>query len=427
MADQPQLTPEQLERELQQTEPDFVVYAPHRSASGQITNTGNEHFLVFDGPDGSLLALWTQSTHEGAGDHHLVLARSEDDGRTWSAPRHIVGPRFVGDGSIASWGFPLVSASGRLYAAWNQYQGVDDVLKQFTGTMDACYSDDLGATWSTPQTVPMPRTIHDDPNPSVPSNWIVWQLPQPDLQGRLFTGFSRWVSAAVRTQPHRNSWTALESVVEFMRFENVDEDPEPADLRVTYSAEDEALRVPHYDKPSLSVAQEPSHVRLPDDRLFCVMRTMSGYIWYSLSADDGATWSHPAPLLRRDHGAPIEEPIVCCPMYRLADGRYVLLHHNNDGQLDGCAREESQLHRRPAFLAVAEFRPDARQPLWFSDSKQLMDIDTGLGPQGRRDIGVSSSFTTRNGENVLWHPDRKFFLLGKRVTDEFLDDMVVPR
>ena len=27
-----------------------------------------------------------------------------------------------------------------------------------------------------------------------------------------------------------------ESVVEFMRFENIDEDPEPKDIRVTYSA-----------------------------------------------------------------------------------------------------------------------------------------------------------------------------------------------
>ena len=56
-----------------------------------------------------------------------------------------------------------------------------------------------------------------------------------------------------------------------------------------------------------------------------------------------------------------------------------------------------------------------------------MDIgDAGLGPQGRRDIGVYSSFTTRQGNNVLWHPDRKSFLLGKRLTDPFLADLTVP-
>ena len=38
-----------------------------------------------------------------------------------------------------------------------------------------------------------------------------------------------------------------------------------------------------------------------------------------------------------------------------------------------------------------------------------------------------SSFTTRNGTNVLWYPDRKFFLLGKRIGDELLADLEVPQ
>jgi hypothetical protein len=42
-------------------------------------------------------------------------------------------------------------------------------------------------------------------------------------------------------------------------------------------------------------------------------------------------------------------------------------------------------------------------------------------------IGVYSSFTTCGGNNVLWHPDRKFFLLGKKITSEFLSDLVVPK
>ena len=85
-------------------------------------------------------------------------------------------------------------------------------------------------------------------------------------------------------------------------------------------------------------------------------------------------------------------------------------------------------HPEPAYIALAEFRPGAQQPLWFSESKELMDIgEAGLGPQDRRDIGVYSSFTTRQGNNVLWHPDRKFFLLGKRITDQFQSDLTVPK
>ena len=426
------MTKEELERELRRTEPDYVVFVPDITgdadrAASAATSTGNEHFLVFDGPDDSLMAVWTQSTHEGAGDHHIVFARSDDEGASWTPPTHVAGPRFVGDGHMASWGFPLISTSGRIYVVWNQYHGIDDVIHQFTGTMDACYSDDMGKTWSQPGTIPMTRNIHDHPDPQIHPNWIVWQRPIRDLEGKWFTGYSHWVSKAVRHQPHRNSWTAMESVVEFMRFENIDADPEPAHVQVTYSPGDRALRVPHYENPVLSVAQEPSLVRLPDDRLFCVMRTMAGCIWYSVSADDGLTWSHPGPLLRRDYGEPILEPICCCPMYQLADGRYVLLHHNNSGRLDGCTPEDTGRNRRPAYIALAEFRPGARQPLWFSDSKVLMDIgEKGLGPQGRRDIGIYSSFTTRQGNNVLWHPDRKFFLLGKRITQAFLADLTVP-
>ena len=77
----------------------------------------------------------------------------------------------------------------------------------------------------------------------------------------------------------QSNWDLIESVVEFMRFDNVDGNPEPEDLEVRFfSYGDDALRAPHYIDPLLSVAQEPSIVRLPDQRLFSVMRSNSGYI-----------------------------------------------------------------------------------------------------------------------------------------------------
>jgi len=45
-----------------------------------------------------------------------------------------------------------------------------------------------------------------------------------------------------------------------------------------------------------------------------------------------------------------------------------------------------------------------------------MDNDNvGLGPQKPVDCGVYTSMTHRNGQSVLWYPDRKYFLLGKRL------------
>jgi hypothetical protein len=84
-------------------------------------------------------------------------------------------------------------------------------------------------------------------------------------------------------------------------------------------------------------------------------------------------------------------------------------------------------NRRPAFIALGEFRPGTEQPIWFSESKELMDNDgIGIGPLKRTDIGVYPSVTRRGGRFVLWHPDRKFFLLGKDVSAEWLADLNVP-
>lgn len=416
-----------LDREMQRSRPDYVVYRPG-SVDGSTFDNGNEHFLVFDGPDGSLMAVWTQSSYEGAGDHRIVFARSDDEGKTWTTPLRLVGPRKIGDGHMASWGFPLVSKRGRIYVVYNQYHGIDDVRHQFTGTMDCVYSDDAGKTWSAPQTIPMKRSPYDHPDARIPSNWIVWQKPIKDLKGRFFTGFTRWVSKPVRTPPHKEGWTAWESVVEFMRFENIDDNPAPRDIRITYSAwGDRALRAPHYENPLLSVLQEPSLARLPDRRLFCVMRSISGYMWYSLSSDDGATWSAPRPLLRRDHGQPIPHPLSCSPIYEHSPGRYILLHNNNSGRVNGSPPEDSRKNRRPSFIALGEFRPGAEQPLWFSESKLLMDNDGApIGPLKRIDIGVYPSVTNRRGDFVLWHPERKFFLLGKKITNEWLADLKAP-
>lgn len=425
-----------LQRELKRSEPDYVCYVPgHWDGS---TGDGlNEHFLVFDGPDGSLMAIWTQSD-QAAGQpgfrqkNRIRFSRSTDEGVTWEKPTHVVGPKNRDDPEyMASWAFPLVSKRGRIYVIYNRNIGNKGWIEMHTGRMGGVFSDDNGKTWSQPQEIAMPRSSFDDPDGKIPAEWIVWQTPMRDLKGGWFAGFSHWVNKDAARWKKVERWTQIESVVEFMRFENVDKHPEPRDLRVRYSAwEDRALRVPYYRDPLLSIAQEPSVVRLPDKRLFCVMRTNSGMIWYSLSSNDGETWTNTRPLLRKDYGDPILQPVSCSPIYQLADGRYVLLHHNNRGDIE-TKPEASYGPRRPAFLALGEFRPKADQPLWFSESKQFMDTDD-YGVNGKKGelnsgIGVYSSFTTRKGNNVLWHPDRKFFLVGKKVTPEFLAGLTVPK
>ena len=62
-----------LQRELRRSQPDYIVYVP-KSIDGSTFDTGNEHFLVTDAPDGALMAVWTQSTARGRGrpPHHVL-------------------------------------------------------------------------------------------------------------------------------------------------------------------------------------------------------------------------------------------------------------------------------------------------------------------------------------------------------------------
>jgi hypothetical protein len=412
------------QQQLRATQPDFVVFQPDL-VDTRVAQTGNEHFLVFDGPDGSLMTIWTQSTGEGKPDQHIVFSRSDDEGQTWTKPRVIAGPARAGQDNIASWAFPLVSKRGRMYVLYSQHVGKFDTFFHTTGRLDGIFSDDSGRSWSAPQTVRLARTSRDNPDESFPPNIICWQKPQRLAAGdRYFAGVSRWTSKAVMKNPGK-SWTSHDSVVEFMRFENIDENPDVRDIDIRWFAFDrEALTVPHPTYLQVSVCQEPSIVKLPDGKLFCVMRTMQGSPFWSSSADLGETWTKPQRLLLRDGGAPILHPLSPCPIYDVggsgaASGRYFILVHNNDGHYKGSSPEQSNLNREPLFIASGHFEKGGQQPVWFDEPKLFMQHDgTSLGAPGtpgRHDLAMYASYTMRKNVGVLWYPDRKFFLLGRKM------------
>jgi alpha-L-fucosidase len=420
---------ERIKTQLKVTRPDYVVFVPEVT-NDRVSDTGNEHFLVFDGPDGSLMAIWTQSTSEGQPDQHIAFVQSRDEGVTWSRPRIIAGPAKAGGGRMASWAFPLVSRSGRIYVLYSQNVGKFDTFPHATGRLDGIYSDDHGRTWSPPQTVAQPRNIRDNPDPSFPGNWICWQKPlRLTRDGRYLAGVTRWTSLAVKKNP-TSSWISHDSVVEFIRFENIDRNPEVRDIKITWlAANEKAITVPFPGHPEVSACQEPSIVKLPDGRLFCVMRTSAGSPFWTSSDDDGQTWSPAQRLLRCDDGEPLLHPLSPCPIYDVGgnaagSGRYALFIHNHDGHYHGYGPTDTGYHRRPVYLVPGRYQAGARQPVWFDEPRYFMDHGgLGLGPpktRGRFDLALYASFTFRGGKSVLWYPDRKFFLLGRVIGPEWL-------
>ncbi|MFO7611379.1 MAG: sialidase family protein [Clostridia bacterium] len=405
--------------------PDIVLYMP--GGQGAYVND-NEHFIVFPEPFGEgLLAVWTQSSCEAHGDNHLVLARS-GDGVSWGAPEYITGAAPDGSGKQASWGFPVVSRKGRIYLFYTKELDLFDNNRQGSGAMGCIYSDDSGCNWVDGAEIQMPVSRYDNPDPGVPKNWIVWQPPVRDSQGRFIAGYTLVTSKALKPQP--DMWVNADSHSYFMRFENIDDNPAPGDIRITWLPKgDMGLGVPNSKHPDISTCQEPSVVLLPDGRLFAVMRTMTGYVYYSVSDDDGLTWRTPDRLRYRDDGEGIMHPLSPCPVYRMDNGLYFILFHNNPGICGGFSQfkdswemNEANFLRNPTYISIGEYREGAAQPIWFGSPYRLFDTDgIAVGPKQTSEIATYTSYLEWKGKRILWYPDRKFYLLGKYMTDGLLE------
>jgi len=416
-------------KEWLRSEPDIVVFRPRTNEEGD-----NEHFLVFEAPKSNeLLAIWTQSSVEGRGDNRAVFARSKN-GKDWSEPTVIAGKGLGRNEGQASWAFPIVSKNGRIYCFYTkELDKVDS--RQMSGVMGCHYSDDNGYTWIAGKDITVPKNKFDNQDASIPPNWIVWQKPIRDSRGHWIAGYTQWSSESVVKRPSKN-WTDHDSRASFMRFENIDSNPLPEEIKITWLPNDrEGLEVRHQIYPEISVSQEPAIVLLPDGRLFVIMRTMTGNIWYSVSSDNGETWREPEVLRYRDGGAAVNNPMAGTPLYLLKDGRYLLFFNNNEGrrgaydQFKKVWNNGNQLNflRNPAYLALGEFRPGAHQPIWFSAPEQILDTDgIAYGPKGTAEVAMYISLTERQGKRTLWYPDRKHFLLGKYIKNKTLKKMKVP-
>ena len=390
--------------DVQFSKPDYITFIPSVDP-GKLGDTYNDHFQVFDKPNGKLFALWCQATVEGALDQHVSFSRSFDRGKTWEPPKILAGNRTIAEGfdnggAIASWAFPLVSKSGRIYILYNQFvPGKVSTRRQFTGIMMGIYSDDDGNTWTKPEEITVPRSIYDAPNNDIPSEWIVWQKPlRLGKNGNYMVGVTRWTNLSF--------WPGLDSVVQFIHFDNVDENPSIKDLIVRWvQSNEKALRIGIF-------CQEPSIVKLPDGRLFSVMRTGIGSPCWSQSKDDGETWSEAKPLLIKDGGEPIAHPVSPCPIYdskgnEAASGLYFLLAHNTYDH----SNQNSWQNRGPLFFFAGRFQKDAEQPVWFDEPKKFISRQSNNS--------FYTSLTVLDGKTILWYPDQKFYLLGREINDDF--------
>ena len=432
--------------EWQRTDPDLVVYLPQEENGFDAVN---QHFLVTRSSGGAWLAFWTRGADEGEPNQSEVVSRSTDRGVTWSEPLIIDGPPAAQDpdfrapdrregewktaevsdeesrrhAGIASWGFPIIAEDlGRVYCFYNKNEGVAEYRYDLCGVLRGRYSDDDGLTWSDETfDLPIRRTVMDHPEERFPINWIVWQKPYLTARDEVIAPFTRWPSYEAPEPTGSEGW--------FLRFDNILAERDVGKLTTTTMPDGErGLRVPSYGDPAGSFCEEPAMAELSDGRFFCVMRTAVGYIAFSVSEDRGHTWSTPAPLFRDFDNELMLNPVVPCPIYKLNDGRYLLLYYNNNGDANGghfpCGYECWRTNRYPAFISVGHEDPgNPHQPIRFGPPKLFVDTQgKGLGPGGRADAASYPSLVEDGDDRILFYPDRKHFLLGRYLTDEWLAD-----
>ena len=383
--------------------PDYVVFVP-RVEPWIVGDLYNDHFQVFDKPNGNLFVVWCQATVEGALDQHIVFSRSFDKGKTWEPSQILAGNRTIAEGlanggAIASWAFPLVSKSGRIYILYNQFvPGNVSTNRQHTGIMMGIYSDDDGDTWTKPEEIGMPRSIWDAPDTNILPEWVVWQKPlRLGKNGNYLVGVSRYVHHSI--VKHR-------TVTEFIHFDNVDNNPPINGLIIRWVQTNEnALRIGVH-------CEEAAIVKLPDGRLFCIMRTGIGSPCWTQSRNDGETWSEPKPVLMKDGGEPIAHPMSPCPIYdakgnEAGSGLYFLFAHNT---FDKQSTTPWQ-NRGPLFFFSGRFQKDAEQPVWFDEPKEFISRPSNNS--------FYTSTTVLDGKTILWYPDQKFYLLGKVIGNDY--------
>jgi len=395
-----------IEEQIKFTDPDYRLYVP---TSTEYDNNNVHLYVVEHEKYGGLIAFWTQSTCENNGDNHVMMAKSKDGGKTWTTPKFVVGCRNYDKETgkrdeQGSWGFPIVSKSGRIYLFYyREIMGIKDIALQITGAFSCMYSDDLGETWSEYGDIPQRKTPYDF-RENIQDN-IVFELPLKLPDGTYLAGFtkfaSRYIDPSLRGGVH----------VFFYHFKNIDDDPEIKDLKIDILPDDKGIHV-YQPNGREGKIEEPSLVMLPDGRIFCSMRTNLGGVFFSTSSDMGKTWETPRPLTFSDKTF-FTHPLSPCPIYDLKDGRFMQLYHGV------CDPERPYYPRHTLRCAIGYFDPDSEyQPIRFNKEDEsvfmkLSEKDVILGDDVQ--LAMYGTMTYMNGKKILWYPDRKFYLLGKDI------------
>lgn len=270
------------------------------------------------------------------------------------------------------------------------------------------YSEDDGRTWHGPEG---PGSVYEvfTPEGYAISEMDVpwgWHLMAP---GHILSSGEWILPINVSTDPEPLG--EIQSEVIFLISKNILTESDPEKITFDfYPKPPNGIKSPIENERDRSLAQEPQLVELSDGRLMCIFRTGNGRIEYTVSEDHGRTWSD-GEILRYwpGEGPVVMNPNCACPFSKLTDGRYALLHCNNDGTMNGSKDPyDARKNRNPIFISIGrEVKTKTGQPMMFAAPKLLCSVE-GFHPENpRRDL-TYGAFIESCGEyfhfyNALWN------------------------
>ena len=67
----------------------------------------------------------------------------------------------------------------------------------------------------------------------------MWQNPIEDINGRKIVGFTQWDSMYFKTEEQKRRWWSYSARSKFLRFDNIDEGPDPSEIKITILPDNE--------------------------------------------------------------------------------------------------------------------------------------------------------------------------------------------
>ena len=232
--------------------------------------------------NGRLFVTWYSGGDTEGPENHVLLVRSEDDGRTWTDPIAVIDPPTpVRAFDPVLWRDP----QGVLWWFWSQSYGVFDG-RAGVWAVRCIDSSALMLTWSEPR-----RLFHG----------VMMNKPTVLRNGK-------WLGCGAIWSHEHSGFVAREDM-RSLRFSNV------------YASEDQGASwnlLGQADVPNRQF-DEPMIVERRDGSLWMLVRTYTG-IGEAVSLDDGKTWTAPNKNI-------LEGPCSRFFVRRLRSGRLLLINH----------------------------------------------------------------------------------------------------